>query len=761
MRQSGLKGATVPHPLYAVQRNNGSAVYKNEQTKFNPFNLLMTALGYGESIWTKVNLLSSTEAIPLITLTIILEEHIQTLCSLCELDKSSHEIDNRLSKLSKFYNEEELSIPISKRGVSLQEAFISRTTPQVLSETDFQNYYAHLSPEEIDDELTYWTPRTPSTTETVTMRKAEECTQASFPEDLGISEVAASIRHRQTVVAMEEDEEVNPHLKLPPNSPPRTTTITTNEIHAPINVRINLIRHKYATPTDLTTLQLFKSFALAAKKTDPTLMVLPIDSTKQNLSPLVSLKQIDTLTNNQLRLYFSSWFRDQPHSLRGFMHLNTVLDIETMQTKLPLAEWLATYQYAIALCRSQTEEMSIIGALCYGSLFIHRDSLLKSILELPEWIKLNQGRETPIIIDLIVKPFKSKEKSVDMIFVRSERSKREETTKFFLKLYDGTPKRYPRGDMFLFIPVTSKLEAEYTDAQRAKYLFNHQAYLGDEDCVAIFGLSDLDTKVILTDNKEVTIRTLLKSLPASKGMSRPRLFQVVDCIPAQNCVLVTFQRSDRPMVEGRQFDLEVELCDQLASEQESKLFIDEVQRLRFGHAYHKNRGKIIRVHNPSQTHVDFVQHADRLLSSPPKKRTSAALTQSSFQTTKSAVTTGNLSYRGMVQAQTTHTCSVAKPNGITTTTTTQTSQTVMAIIETRFQTIEEEQKALNHRLNNVEHRTTSTDENIRAMMDHWKITPATIKRKYIENFEVNENNSAAGNANLPTASEQGQGAKCF
>jgi hypothetical protein len=47
------------------------------------------------------------------------------------------------------------------------------------------------------------------------------------------------------------------------------------------------------------------------------------------------------------------------------------------------------------------------------------------------------------------------------------------------------------------------------------------------------------------------------------------------------------------------------------------------------------------------------------------------------------------------------------------------------------------------------------------MMAHWKITPATIKRKYIENFEVDEDDSAAGNANLPTTSEQGQGAKCF
>ena len=75
----------------------------------------------------------------------------------------------------------------------------------------------------------------------------------------------------------------------------------------------------------------------------------------------------------------------------------------------------------------------------------------------------------------------------------------------------------------------------------------------------------------------VTIRTLLKSLPASEGMSRSRLFQVVDCIPSQNCVLVTFQRADKILVEDRQFTLEEELCEQLAPDQTSKLFVDDVQ----------------------------------------------------------------------------------------------------------------------------------------------------------------------------------------
>jgi len=51
--------------------------------------------------------------------------------------------------------------------------------------------------------------------------------------------------------------------------------------------------------------------------------------------------------------------------------------------------------------------MSIIGALRYGSLFLHRDDLLKSILTLPEWDQFNQGKPSPIIINFVVKPFKS------------------------------------------------------------------------------------------------------------------------------------------------------------------------------------------------------------------------------------------------------------------------------------------------------------------------------------------------------------------
>jgi len=78
--------------------------------------------------------------------------------------------------------------------------------------------------------------------------------------------------------------------------------------------------------------------------------------------------------------------------------------------------------------------------------------------------------------------------------------------------------------MLFFIPISSKLENDYTDEQRTKYLFNHTTFIGDEDCMAIYGLANLSNKVTMKDGSIIMIRTLLKSLPASPGMSRNRLF---------------------------------------------------------------------------------------------------------------------------------------------------------------------------------------------------------------------------------------------
>jgi len=166
------------------------------------------------------------------------------------------------------------------------------------------------------------------------------------------------------------------------------------------------------------------------------------------------------------------------------------------------------------------------------------------------------------------------------------------------------------------------LEDEYTDGQRDKFLFNHLSYLGEEDCTAIFGLADLNGILTSKDGTSLSLRTLLKSLSGTPGMSCSRLFQVVDPNAAQTCDLVTFHRCDRPFIEARREKLEDKILSYLASGQAKKVVSDTLEGLQFVGAYHKKGGKVVRVHNPSKSHQEFVNHAELLLNSPPKKRPS-------------------------------------------------------------------------------------------------------------------------------------------
>jgi len=731
---------------------------------FNPLDRLKHALGSGVAVWEKISHTEKENLPSLISLIFIIEAHIESLTELCMLKGISDHIQcDILNRLLNFYQQTKYPTSPSKRGLSLQQ--VIQNSASSSGSHPSTNYYESLSQLVPDDNDSFY----PSTIMTVasssqdgkpvatpTLSVKAKNVSAVFSEDLGISAVSTFMNRNQQEYSSEMEDDDEQH-QLSQENHSSTTTIVAPD-RSTFRYRLNLIRHKNATSTDLTTLQLFKTFLTNAKKTDKSLVVLPVDSTKQHLTPLTSQKQIENLSPNQLRLYFSSWFKDQHHSISGFVHLYTVLTVEELQTELPLAEWLQTFQYSIALCKSQTEEMSIIGALCYGSLFLHRDSLLQGIQAHPKWVELNSNKEKPIIIDLIIKPFRSPGKSEDMIFVRAERSKKEEVRKFFLDLYDGTPKKYPRGDMLLFIPVTSKLESDYTDNQRTKYLFNHTTYLGDQDCIAIFGLNNLTNEVTLKDGSIITVRTLLKSLPASPGMSRNRLFQVVDPAANQDCVIATFQRCDKSFIEDRKFLLATEILSYLAPGQASVVFVDELESVSFVDAHHKNKGKVVRVHFPTQTHQEFVKHADSILSSPPKKRSHTAVDQPQPSVPLRSIQLNNVTYSGAVQAQTTRTRSVVQPDGTCTTTTTQMSQTVMSVLDTRFKVIEEEQSYLKQRITGVENKATNIDGNIQAIMKHLQITPVNYKRKPEGDLEEE---SVMEYANHSITNLQGQGATRF
>lgn len=83
-----VRGATAPLVVYNVN--------KIPSRSFNPFDSLQIALGYGKSLWTKVKSLPLADALPLIDLTFLLEEHIQTLVTLYTFKTSTHNPDDSI-----------------------------------------------------------------------------------------------------------------------------------------------------------------------------------------------------------------------------------------------------------------------------------------------------------------------------------------------------------------------------------------------------------------------------------------------------------------------------------------------------------------------------------------------------------------------------------------------------------------------------------------------------------------------------------------
>jgi hypothetical protein len=187
---------------------------KNGSPSFNPLKLLMTALGYGKSIWAKVNDLPLSDALPIVDLIFLLEEHIQNLITLCKLDYTSSNAsdDSIISDLLHFYNRKELPTQSNKRGHSLPEILIKQADRQSSSVySKYSNYYELLA-EITDEEIPLNFYSFPLNTNQKMVKSSEIVMQASFPEDLSIAEVTiTSIRHHQNVTAMEEDVEIDPH----------------------------------------------------------------------------------------------------------------------------------------------------------------------------------------------------------------------------------------------------------------------------------------------------------------------------------------------------------------------------------------------------------------------------------------------------------------------------------------------------------------------------------------------------------------------
>ncbi len=165
-----------------------------------------------------------------------------------------------------------------------------------------------------------------------------------FIEDLGITKISDIVLNQVQIdqTAMEADEGV----EATKHSPPMEKLTLDTPIRQ--RLRINLICHRYARTTDIKTIQLFKSFIRALRKVESQISIIPIDSNKKQYTSIVSNKQIESLNEHQLALYFMPWFKEEQHySLSGFLHISSNLSFQELFDQVPITKWLDTYQYSV------------------------------------------------------------------------------------------------------------------------------------------------------------------------------------------------------------------------------------------------------------------------------------------------------------------------------------------------------------------------------------------------------------------------------
>jgi hypothetical protein len=425
-------------------------------------------------------------------------------------------------------------------------------------------------------------PTNPSPTPAPLSTQPSNQAQKFWVNDTSISVLTKKIQDQLTVDAQKRvdagDEDASHVQQYFSDSDNTITAIPVNQ-----RLRFNLIRHR-SSANSATTLQLFKSFATALRNSDQFLALLPFQAGKQTISSLTNLKQINTVNDNKLQVYFRSYFKKQQYSLSGFFHISSSLPFDQLVASPEVQEWLECNRYSAKLSPSQNEEMVSIGALCFSSEFIYRDDLCQSIQRHPSWSFPTLA--VPPIIELTKADFRSQNKSVKMIFVSTEKSKQLQVTTFFSSLYDATPKEYPNGIMLLFIPLRDGIT--YDNEYRNKIIFNHEQYSGTEAAISTMGLNDLNTLVKFTSDITISIRTLIKSLPAPQSMSRPQLFHHVEQNASGGLTMATLQENDRPYITDRKLTLESKIRSLLAPQEDEKLFQSSAEGIWFDNV-HKNK----------------------------------------------------------------------------------------------------------------------------------------------------------------------------
>jgi hypothetical protein len=109
----------------------------------------------------------------------------------------------------------------------------------------------------------------------------------------------------------------------------------------------------------------------------------------------------------------------------------------------------------------------------------------------------------------------------------------------------------------------------------------------------------------LKSGHEVTIRALLKSLPASHGMHRPQLFQFIEPNSSGAVIIATYQESDKAFIDKQKETIESKIHHLIVTREENKLFINDIDGMWFGSILKKNRqGRIFTSAQPNKAAIE-------------------------------------------------------------------------------------------------------------------------------------------------------------
>jgi len=183
----------------------------------------------------------------------------------------------------------------------------------------------------------------------------------------------------------------------------------------------------------------------------------------------------------------------------------------------------------------------------------------------------------PPIFDIFPSKFISPAKCTKILFVSAEKSRQDEVSTLMKTIFQWNSKSIPK---WLHVVI-------YTSSR------NHSFY---------------------------SIRTLLQSIPAMEGMSRPQLFQQVEPNFGAVVTIVTYQAVDHDVVISQQSSLESEPRHIIANDEDENLFIHSIEGIWFGGVKKSKLGNIAPQQQCTKDTIAYAEHLHRIMNSPPKKR---------------------------------------------------------------------------------------------------------------------------------------------